>query len=141
MARRLIPLLDRVLIERVQAATKTAGGVLLPEMAVSKASTADALVAMRGPMPAARGRDAWWQSAIQTRSQPISARRRQRRLRQRRSRRPQVNEGVVVAVGPGRRNKDGEVIPVSVKAGDKVLLPEYGGNLIKLQDKEWVPQL
>lgn len=35
-ARRLIPLLDRVLVERVQAATKTAGGVLLPESAVSR---------------------------------------------------------------------------------------------------------
>lgn len=48
----------------------------------------------------------------------------------------QVNEGVVIAVGPGRRSKDGELLPVGVKEGDKVLLPEYGGNLIKLQDKE-----
>mmetsp|Transcript_11898 Transcript_11898/g.25561 ORF Transcript_11898/g.25561 Transcript_11898/m.25561 type:complete len:100 (-) Transcript_11898:583-882(-) len=82
-ARRLIPLLDRVLVERVQAATRTAGGVLLPESAL-----------------------------------------------------PKVNEGVVVAVGPGRRNKDGDLIPVSVKEGDKVLLPEYGGSLIKLDQKE-----
>lgn len=36
----------------------------------------------------------------------------------------QVNEGLVLSVGPGRRGKDGEIIPVSVKAGDKVLLPE-----------------
>jgi hypothetical protein len=35
-ARRLIPLLDRVLVEKVQAATKSAGGLLLPETAVSK---------------------------------------------------------------------------------------------------------
>jgi chaperonin GroES len=44
----------------------------------------------------------------------------------------QVNEGVVIAVGPGRRGRDGELIPVSVKEGDKVLLPEYGGSLLKL---------
>ncbi len=36
MARRLIPLLDRVLIETVIAPTKSAGGVLLPESAVPK---------------------------------------------------------------------------------------------------------
>lgn len=34
--RRLIPLLDRVLVERVVAPTKSAGGVLLPESAVPK---------------------------------------------------------------------------------------------------------
>lgn len=49
---------------------------------------------------------------------------------------PQINEGVVVATGPGRRNKDGEVIPVSVKEGDKVLLPEYGGSSLKMDTKE-----
>lgn len=48
----------------------------------------------------------------------------------------QVNEGVVLAVGPGRRNKDGDIIPPSVKEGDKVLLPEYGGSPIKLDSKE-----
>lgn len=48
----------------------------------------------------------------------------------------QVNEGVVLAVGPGRRNKDGDIIPPSVKEGDKVLLPEYGGSLVKLDSKE-----
>lgn len=36
MAKRLIPLLDRVLVEKLQPATKTAGGILLPETAVSK---------------------------------------------------------------------------------------------------------
>ncbi|KAJ9526512.1 hypothetical protein QJQ45_017843 [Haematococcus lacustris] len=44
----------------------------------------------------------------------------------------QVNEGLVLAVGPGRRGKDGDVVPVSVKEGDKVLLPEYGGSMVKL---------
>ena len=36
MAKRLIPLLDRVLIEKVTAPSKSVGGVLLPESAVSK---------------------------------------------------------------------------------------------------------
>jgi chaperonin GroES len=50
--------------------------------------------------------------------------------------RPQVNEGLVVAVGPGRRTSSGEIIPPSVKEGDKVLLPEYGGHMLKLDSKE-----
>lgn len=41
-----------------------------------------------------------------------------------------VLKGVVVAVGPGARNQHGEHIPVSVKVGDKVLLPEYGGKKV-----------
>jgi hypothetical protein len=36
-AKKLIPLLDRVLIEKVAARTKTVGGILLPETAASKA--------------------------------------------------------------------------------------------------------
>jgi chaperonin GroES len=47
-----------------------------------------------------------------------------------------VNEGLVVAVGPGRTMLDGGKIPVSVAEGDKVLLPDYGGQVIKLGDKE-----
>lgn len=48
----------------------------------------------------------------------------------------QVNEGVVLAVGPGRRNRDGDLVPASVKEGDRVLLPEFGGSPVKLNDKE-----
>lgn len=44
----------------------------------------------------------------------------------------QMSEGRVVAVGPGRRSLNGDVIPVSVKAGDTVLLPEFGGTTVKL---------
>ncbi|GBF97118.1 10 kDa chaperonin-like [Raphidocelis subcapitata] len=81
--RRLVPLLDRILVERIIAPTKSAGGVLLPESAA-----------------------------------------------------PKVNEGVVLAVGPGRRNRDGELVPTAVKEGDRVLLPEFGGSPVKLNDKE-----
>jgi len=37
MSKRLIPLLDRVLVEKIVAPTKSVGGILLPETAVSKA--------------------------------------------------------------------------------------------------------
>lgn len=48
----------------------------------------------------------------------------------------QLNSGKVVAVGPGTRDKDGNLIPVTLKEGDTVLLPEYGGTEVKLGDKE-----
>lgn len=42
----------------------------------------------------------------------------------------------VIAVGPGGRKSDGTLIPPSVKVGDTVLLPEYGGHTVKLGDEE-----
>ncbi|KAJ2460215.1 mitochondrial heat shock protein Hsp10 [Coemansia sp. RSA 2424] len=87
-AKRIIPLLDRVLIQRVKAETKTATGILLPEKAVEK-----------------------------------------------------LNEGVVVAVGPGNITKDGTTVPTGLSEGDRVLLPSYGGSPIKLdavKDKEYL---
>jgi chaperonin GroES len=42
--------------------------------------------------------------------------------------------GQVVAVGPGDRTDDGKIIPVSIKVGDYVLLPEYQGARVKMQD-------
>jgi len=46
-------------------------------------------------------------------------------------------EGVVIAVGPGKRDKDGKIVPMEVKKGDKVLMPKYGGSDIKIDDKEY----
>ncbi|XP_061715354.1 10 kDa heat shock protein, mitochondrial [Cydia pomonella] len=82
-ARKLIPLLDRVLIKRAEAVTKTAGGIVLPEKAQSK-----------------------------------------------------VLHGEVIAVGPGARKDNGDFIPLMVKVGDKVLLPEYGGTKVSLDSEE-----
>lgn len=48
----------------------------------------------------------------------------------------QLNSGKVVAVGPGSHDREGKLISVSVKEGDTVLLPEYGGTEIKLGEKE-----
>ena len=49
----------------------------------------------------------------------------------------QLNSGKVVSVGAGLLNKEGNKIPVSVKEGDTVLLPEYGGTQVKLGEKEY----
>ena len=81
--KKLIPLFDRVLVQRAAAETKTKGGVLIPEKAQGK-----------------------------------------------------VLEATVVAVGPGSRTESGNVVPVSVAVGDKVLLPEYGGTKLNINDQE-----
>ena len=44
-------------------------------------------------------------------------------------------EGEVVAVGEGKREK-GERIPLDVKVGDRVLFGKYSGNDIKIDDEE-----
>nr|XP_044992192.1 10 kDa heat shock protein, mitochondrial-like [Jaculus jaculus] len=48
-----------------------------------------------------------------------------------------VLQATVVAVGLGSKGKGGEIQPVSVKVGDKVLLPEYGGTKVGLDDKDY----
>ncbi|XP_069790672.1 10 kDa heat shock protein, mitochondrial isoform X1 [Narcine bancroftii] len=48
-----------------------------------------------------------------------------------------VLQATVVAVGPGSRVKDGDVQPVNVKVGETVLLPEYGGTKVVLDDKDY----
>jgi len=83
--KRFLPLFDRVLIQRAEAATKSKGGIIIPEKAQQK-----------------------------------------------------MKEGTVVAAGPGGRNEQtGATIPMVVKVGDTVLLPEYGGTKIELEDKEY----
>lgn len=48
-------------------------------------------------------------------------------------------EGVVVAVGPGKVNDNGQAESLSVKAGQKVLFGAYAGTEIKIQDdKEYL---
>ncbi|CDP06203.1 unnamed protein product [Coffea canephora] len=83
MAKRLIPLLNRVLVEKVIPPAKTNAGILLPEKTAK------------------------------------------------------LNMGKVVAVGPGYHDSQGKLIPVTVKEGDNVLLPEYGGTQVKLGEKEY----
>ena len=66
-----MPLLDRVLIQRIKAETKTASGIFLPEASVKE-----------------------------------------------------LNEGKVLAVGPGALDKEGKRLPMGVAAGDRVLIPQ-----------------
>ena len=46
-------------------------------------------------------------------------------------------QGVVVAVGPGKIADDGKLVPMSVKVGDKVLFTKYGPDEIKIEGKEY----
>jgi chaperonin GroES len=80
---RLRPLQDRVLIRRVDAETKTAGGIFIPDAVQEK---------------------------------PL--------------------EGEVVAIGPGARNKDGALLPMGVKPGDRVLFGKWSGTEVKLDGEE-----
>ena len=74
--KRIVPLLDRVLVQRSKAPEKTASGLYIPEKAKNK-----------------------------------------------------LNEGEVVAVGPGGRDTHGNLIPVSVKVGDTVQIKESSRQL------------
>ncbi|MEO9133313.1 MAG: co-chaperone GroES [Sphingomonas sp.] len=73
------PLHDRVLVRRIEAAEKTAGGIIIPETAKEK---------------------------------------------------PQ--EGEVVSVGTGTRLENGTIVPLDVKAGDKILFGKWSGTEVKL---------
>ena len=44
----------------------------------------------------------------------------------------------VVAVGAGKRDKDGKIIALEVKAGDKVLFNSYAGTEVKVVGEEYV---
>ncbi|AEO67216.1 63d56b2a-adb6-42bd-8548-5690f811cab1 [Thermothielavioides terrestris] len=80
----LVPLLDRVLVQRIKAEAKTASGIYLPESSVKE-----------------------------------------------------LNEAKVLAVGPGALDKDGKRLPMGVAAGDRVLIPQYGGSPVKVGDEEY----
>ncbi|WP_298273126.1 co-chaperone GroES [Geobacter sp.] len=46
--------------------------------------------------------------------------------------------GEIVAVGNGKKTEDGKVIPVDLKAGDKVLFGKYAGTEIKIEGQEFL---
>jgi chaperonin GroES len=45
-------------------------------------------------------------------------------------------EGEVIAVGPGARNEAGALVPLDVKAGDKILFGKWSGTEVKLDGEE-----
>lgn len=46
-------------------------------------------------------------------------------------------QGIVVAVGPGKRGDDGKLVPIAVSVGDKVLFSKYGYDEVKVGGKEY----
>lgn len=46
------------------------------------------------------------------------------------------DQGEVVAVGPGRRDEAGKLIPMGVKVGDRVLFGKYSGQSVKVDGEE-----
>jgi chaperonin GroES len=77
------PLHDRVVVRRITAEEKTAGGIIIPDTAREK------------PM-----------------------------------------EGEVIAVGPGARNEQGQIVALDVKAGDRILFGKWSGTEVKLDGEE-----
>ena len=45
-------------------------------------------------------------------------------------------EGKVIAVGKGKVTEEGKLIPLDVKAGDKILFGKYSGTEIKIEGEE-----
>lgn len=45
-------------------------------------------------------------------------------------------EGEVIAVGPGSRNEKGELIPLDLKAGDRILFGKWSGTEVKVDGED-----
>ncbi|MBB3769721.1 co-chaperone GroES [Ancylobacter sp. VNQ12] len=77
------PLHDRIVVKRLDAEEKTAGGIIIPDSAKEKPS-----------------------------------------------------QGEVVAAGPGARDEAGKLVPLDVKAGDKVLFGKWSGTEVKIDGQD-----
>jgi chaperonin GroES len=77
------PLHDRVVVKRIDAEEKSAGGIIIPDTAKEKPS-----------------------------------------------------QGEVIAVGPGGRDDAGELIPIDIQAGDRVLFGKWSGTEVKIDGQE-----
>ncbi|SCW38812.1 co-chaperone GroES [Ancylobacter rudongensis] len=79
------PLHDRVVVKRIDAEEKTAGGIIIPDTAKEKPS-----------------------------------------------------QGEVVAVGPGARDEAGKLVPLDVKAGERVLFGKWSGTEVKIDGVDYL---
>ncbi|WP_421700513.1 co-chaperone GroES [Ancylobacter sp.] len=79
------PLHDRVVVKRIEAEEKTAGGIIIPDTAKEKPS-----------------------------------------------------QGEVVAAGPGARDEAGKLVPLDVKAGDRVLFGKWSGTEVKIDGVDYL---
>ena len=46
--------------------------------------------------------------------------------------------GEVIAVGPGKTDDNGKLIPIGVKAGDKILFGKYSGSEVKVDGEDLI---
>lgn len=46
-------------------------------------------------------------------------------------------QGVVVAVGPGRRGDDNELVPLGVKVGDRIMFSKYGYDEVRINGEDY----
>ncbi|ENN72547.1 hypothetical protein HUJ04_001140 [Dendroctonus ponderosae] len=46
-------------------------------------------------------------------------------------------KGTVVAVGPGTRTEKGVPVPMTIKVGDEVMLPDYGGTRVEMDEQTY----
>ncbi len=53
------------------------------------------------------------------------------------ARKEKPETGVVVAVGEGKRNEKGDVLPMRYKVGDKVMFSKYGYDEVTIEDEEY----
>ncbi len=77
------PLHDRIVVRRIDADEKSAGGIIIPDTAQEKPS-----------------------------------------------------EGEVIAIGSGNRDESGKLVPLDVKAGDRVLFGKWSGTEVKLNGED-----
>ena len=47
-------------------------------------------------------------------------------------------EGEVIAVGNGRKTEEGKILPLDVKAGDRILFGKYSGSEIKVDNEDFL---
>ena len=47
-------------------------------------------------------------------------------------------EGEIVAVGPGGRDETGKLIPLDVKAGDRILFGKWSGTEVKIDGQDYL---
>jgi chaperonin GroES len=79
------PLHDRIVIKRIEAEAKSAGGIIIPDTVKEK---------------------------------------------------PQ--QGEVIAVGPGGRDESGKLVPIDLKAGDRVLFGKWSGTEVKIDGEDYL---
>ena len=77
------PLHDRIVVKRIEAEEKTAGGIIIPDTVKEKPSQSE-----------------------------------------------------VVAVGPGGRDEAGKLIPIDIRAGDRVLFGKWSGTEVKIDGED-----